>query len=155
MDNSLYNKALKFAKKYHKGQKRRDGKDYIIHCIAVAENFKAYEQIRVIALLHDVLEDTKCTYKELEKEFGSSISEAVNILTKRKGERYNDYIKRICKNNIALGIKVFDIEHNLNSTPTSRQINKYKDALKIMFKYCETEDKEKNKYEKNNISKVD
>lgn len=129
----MYERALKFAKKYHKGQKRRGGKDYITHCIAVADVAEG-EEFKVIALLHDILEDTKCTYNILANEFGFFIAEIILTLTKRNNEKYKNYLERISCTMITAIIKMADIKHNLNDNPTKKQKRKYKKALKFIPK---------------------
>lgn len=84
-----YDKVLRFAKKKHKGQVRKDGKTpYIQHPIAVAEFVRKYKNysknLDVLvagALLHDTLEDTFTSYKELEKKFGIVVASLVMELT--------------------------------------------------------------------------
>lgn len=80
-------KALAFATEKHKGQKRDDGQDYIIHPIRVAKIVERYkksenlENILCAALLHDTLEDTYTSPKEIEDEFGKMVSSMVIELT--------------------------------------------------------------------------
>lgn len=83
----LVKKAYLFAKERHKGQKRDGGEDYIIHPVRVArivlEN-KRSKNISILlcsALLHDTLEDTYTSYKELEENFGEAIASLVMELT--------------------------------------------------------------------------
>lgn len=83
----LVKKAYLFAKERHKGQKRDGGEDYIIHPVRVArivlEN-KRSKNISILlcsALLHDTLEDTYTSYKELEEKFGEAIASLVMELT--------------------------------------------------------------------------
>lgn len=83
------NEVLRFATEKHKGQKRDDGKDYITHPIRVAkivDEFKAEKSINrniliAGAYLHDVLEDTYTSYKELCDNFGVVIASLVLELT--------------------------------------------------------------------------
>lgn len=83
------NKVLKFAKKMHKGQYRADKKTpYIEHPKRVAEIIKTYkhtsknmEDLIACALLHDVLEDTYCSYRELVDKFGVVVASMVMEVT--------------------------------------------------------------------------
>ena len=82
-------KAIGFAAEKHKGQERRgSGLPYVTHPIIVMELIQKYKsdsvrlnELKCAALLHDVLEDTECTYKELEREFGPLVASLVIELT--------------------------------------------------------------------------
>ena len=78
-------KAFKFANKAHRGQKRKSGHDFIVHPVEVAYHLARLElepNVIVAGLLHDVIEDTNITSKEIEKKFGIEVSKLVNSLTK-------------------------------------------------------------------------
>ena len=78
-------KAFKFANKAHGGQKRKSGHDFIVHPVEVAYHLARLElepNVIVAGLLHDVIEDTNTTSKEIEKKFGIEVSKLVNSLTK-------------------------------------------------------------------------
>lgn len=84
-DLSIIEKAYNFAEKAHEGQSRISGEPYFIHPVAVASILARLElDIPTIAggLLHDVVEDTKITLVELEKEFGVEIAQLVDGVTK-------------------------------------------------------------------------
>jgi GTP pyrophosphokinase len=78
-------KAFKFANKAHRGQKRKSGHDFIVHPVEVAYHLARLElepNVIVAGLLHDVIEDTNTTNKEIEKKFGIEVSKLVSSLTK-------------------------------------------------------------------------
>ena len=78
-------KALDFAIKAHKGQKRKSGEDYVIHPILVAaitSYFSDDENVITSALLHDVVEDTDYTIYYIKDEFGKEVADIVEGLTK-------------------------------------------------------------------------
>ena len=82
---ALIEKAFQFAEKAHAGQKRLSDEDYIIHPLHVAYFLAGLELDPVTisaGLLHDVLEDTSVTVKELKKEFGEDITFLVEGVTK-------------------------------------------------------------------------
>ncbi|MBI5732399.1 bifunctional (p)ppGpp synthetase/guanosine-3',5'-bis(diphosphate) 3'-pyrophosphohydrolase [Candidatus Jorgensenbacteria bacterium] len=82
---SLPQKAYIFAEEAHKDAKRANGDPYITHCLTVAEtvaNWRLDESSIAAALLHDVVEDTKYTHKEIEKMFGQEVAFLVDGLTK-------------------------------------------------------------------------
>ncbi|MBI63647.1 MAG: (p)ppGpp synthetase [Chloroflexi bacterium] len=77
--------AFKFANKAHRGQKRKSGHDFIVHPVEVAYHLARLElepNVIVAGLLHDVIEDTNTTNKEIEKKFGIEVSKLVSSLTK-------------------------------------------------------------------------
>ncbi len=132
-------KAFTIAKKAHKGQFRRDGKTpYIEHPLEVYQRFIPFfprEEmwlLQAIALLHDVLEDSKITVKDL-KDAGipDLIVKAVVILTHLKDQSYIDYILEVKGNEWARRVKIEDIRHNM-STSSGNQKDKYLLALHIL-----------------------
>ncbi len=92
-------KAFKFANKAHKGQKRKSGHDFIVHPVEVAYHLARLElepNVIVAGLLHDVIEDTNTTNKEIEKKFGMEVSKLVSSLTKLNitEENINEHVEK-------------------------------------------------------------
>ena len=105
-------KALGIAVSAHEGQTDKAGKPYILHPLEVAAKQKTYEGV-IVALLHDVVEDSEYTIEDLKKEgFPENVIEAVQLLTHEKGVPYADYIKAIYRNKIAKSVKIADLTHN-------------------------------------------
>ena len=132
-------KAFLFAKKAHAGQVDKAGKDYILHPLAVAAKLK-YPDEKVLALLHDVVEDTNVTLEDIKKEFGEYISYSVDCLTHRSDETYDQYIRRISKHPIAARVKLADLNHNMdlvrlsNITEADRsRFEKYSRAYQMLL----------------------
>jgi len=123
--DKLYDKALKFAILAHDGQKREDGTDFVNHPITVAHvvehlapEFGLEEFVNeamVIAVLHDVIEETDVTYRQLLDNFPFYIVRGVKTLTRIDEEGYGDYIKRIMEDRVCCMIKIADIEHNMRT----------------------------------------
>lgn len=110
----MLNKALELAKAAHAGQLDKGGEPYISHPIAVAAMVETEEE-KTVALLHDVVEDTPVTLEELRRQgFPELVMEAVDILTKRPGSDYRDYIQRVKQNPLALTVKIADMTHNMD-----------------------------------------
>ena len=90
-------KAYSFAVEAHKNQKRDAGDPYIIHPVAVAAiltDLKLDSATITTGLLHDTIEDTKATYKTVEKEFGREVADLVDGVTKisqLEGKAIPDY----------------------------------------------------------------
>ena len=111
--------ALDYATAAHHGQVDKNGVDYIRHPIAVAESLDKREEeyLRVAALLHDVVEDTDVTLEDLTYlGIDARAVAIVDVLTRRDGETYFDYVKRIVnsKNGAAIQVKIADVAHNMS-----------------------------------------
>jgi GTP pyrophosphokinase len=135
---SEFKKALKFAKKSHKGQFRRDGKPYYKHPLAVAKflakkGIKTYIMLTA-ALLHDVIEDTEHTYRDIRDEFGKEVADTVEVLTRKEDETYYDFIHSIGEsgNLYALEIKIQDILHNMSDLKECSLKDKYRFAIALL-----------------------
>ena len=116
MNKSQATKAHEVAKKAHFGQTDRAGIDYIKHPETVA-SFVATDEEKAVAYLHDVIEDTSLTLLDLKKEgFSKNIVEAVDILTKKKGQDYQSYLNLVKKNELARVVKLADLRHNSDLT---------------------------------------
>ena len=130
--NGLINKVCKLAKDAHAGQFRRDGvTPYIKHPMQVADRVRhlGHEYV-CVAYLHDVLEDTKVSYSELENEgIPENILKAVEILTKSDDISYDEYLYSIKCNELARKVKIADMLSNLADNPTDKQIKKYAKGL--------------------------
>ncbi|WP_442905106.1 GTP pyrophosphokinase [Haladaptatus sp. ZSTT2] len=77
------------------------------------------ETERIVAVLHDVVEDTDYTIEAIEETFGSMVRAAVDALTKRMGENYTEFIERVAENPIARRVKIADLENNMDLTRLS------------------------------------
>jgi (p)ppGpp synthase/HD superfamily hydrolase len=107
-------KAILIAVKAHFGQKDRYRQPYILHPLRVMIRVKSEEE-KIVAVLHDVVEDSDLTIEDLEKEgFSAEIVRAVDCLTKREGEPYEAHVKRARQNRLALPVKIADLEDNMD-----------------------------------------
>jgi (p)ppGpp synthase/HD superfamily hydrolase len=107
--------AKEIATIAHKDQIDKAGKPYVNHLEAVASKVIGTEE-KTVAWLHDIFEDTDFSQDQLSVFFPRSIVEAVEVLTKRQGEAYEDYLKRIAENPLAIKVKMADLEHNTDLT---------------------------------------
>ena len=85
--------AIRLSVNLHAGQFDKAGKPYILHPLRVMNAVNTIEE-KIVAVLHDTVEDTDLTLYELEDTFGfpHNIVEAVGLLTKIKGDPYKGYI---------------------------------------------------------------
>ena len=124
MKQSQSEKAYEKAKKAHLGQVDKAGEDYIKHPEKVASFVKTDEE-KAVAYLHDVIEDTELTLEDLhEYEFSKEVIEAVDIITKKKGEDYQSYLNSVKKNKLARAVKLADLRHNSDLTRLTKVTEK-------------------------------
>ena len=115
-------KAIKIALTAHQGQKDKAGAPYILHPLRLMQQMRD-ETEQIVAVLHDVTEDSRYTLEYLRKKgFSKKVIAALECLTKDDGEPYESYIDRVKLNPLAKKVKLADLEDNLNITRLS-QIN--------------------------------
>lgn len=132
-------KAINIAYNAHMGQIDKFGIPYIFHPMHLAEQMDTEEEC-IVAILHDVVEDTEITFNQLEEDFSGRVIEALKLLTHDKSVPYDDYIINLKDNPIAKKVKLADLKHNSDSSRlehiTTKDINrleKYKNALNILL----------------------
>lgn len=138
MEIKQLNLALKIAQKAHVGQLDKGGKPYINHPIAVSKMVNSEEE-KIVALLHDTVEDSEITIKDIKQYgFSDNVVDAITSMTKRTGETYDEYIKRLSQNNLAIKVKLADLKHNSDISripePTSRDYARVEKYKKIILK---------------------
>jgi GTP diphosphokinase / guanosine-3',5'-bis(diphosphate) 3'-diphosphatase len=106
--------AIHTATNAHHGQFDKGGTPYILHPFAVMGLLEENdEELQCIALLHDVVEDTKITYSELlESGLTQRIIDGVKAVTKQRGQSYEEYKEAIFGNIDAMKVKLADLTHN-------------------------------------------
>jgi hypothetical protein len=111
-------KAISIATMAHEGQFDKGGKPYILHPLHLMNQLMFDVQLAVIAVLHDVVEDSLYTFDDLVAEgFSDRVLAALILLTHDKSSDYlDDYIPRICTNYDAIRVKRKDLEHNSDIT---------------------------------------
>ena len=130
-DNLIY-KALEIVTTLFEHDKDKGGFPYMLHIIYVYKHVFSIEE-KVIALLHDVIEDKDVTSDDLlEVGFPEKIVKDVEILTRVRPIEYKDYVENIIKNGSkeALHVKLSDVENNMDisriSNPTLEDIDRVK-----------------------------
>ena len=135
----LTKKALKLSFKAHKDQLDKGGMPYVYHPFHVAEQMMTEETV-VVALLHDVVEDTELTLDDIRAQgFPESVVEALSLLTHDDAVPYLDYVAAVKKNPIARAVKLADLKHNSDCSrldnideKTEKRIKKYQDAIALL-----------------------
>jgi len=111
-------RAIEIAASSHVGQVDKSGSPYILHPLWVMNQVRHLgEDYMIVAVLHDVVEDTDWSIGQLREEgFNDDIITALSILTHIVGVPYDYYIKSIAMNTIAKAVKLKDLEHNSRIT---------------------------------------
>ncbi len=106
--------AICIAARAHKGQRDKAGAPYLLHPLRMMMRMTS-EVAMIAAVLHDVVEDSDWTLEQLcEEGFSGEVLEAVDCLTHREGESYQEFVERIRANPIARQVKIADLEDNMN-----------------------------------------
>ncbi len=137
----MLEKAIIIAVSAHQGQVDKGGNPYILHPLAVMLSLED-EIERICAVLHDVIEDTDITLEYLKNEgFSNEVLTALDALSRRKDESYDEFIDRIINNKIACHVKLADLKHNMDLSrikqPSQKdydRIKKYQKAVKALSK---------------------
>lgn len=132
-------RAIAIAAIAHEGQVDKAGMPYVLHPLRMMVSVDTPEA-RMAAVLHDVVEDTAVTLEQLRAEgFPEAVIDAVEALTKRDGEDYEAFIRRVAPNAIARKVKLADWRNNSDlsriTQPTERdrqRIEKYQRAIEYL-----------------------
>lgn len=132
-------RAIQIAAEAHRGQKDKAGQPYILHPLRVMAACST-EHERVVAVLHDVVEDSAWTLDDLRREgLEDELVEAVDAMTRREGEAYADFVDRAAHNPLARAVKIADLRDNLDMSrltdpagSDSQRAQKYQEALNML-----------------------
>jgi (p)ppGpp synthase/HD superfamily hydrolase len=107
-------RAILIAAQAHLGQRDKSGAPYILHPLRIMMRMES-EAAMIAAALHDVVEDSDWTIEQLRGEgFSEEVLEALDCLTRRDGETYDEFVARAQANPIARQVKIADLEDNMN-----------------------------------------
>jgi (p)ppGpp synthase/HD superfamily hydrolase len=142
---SLLGRADQVAARAHEGQTDKSGVPYIEHPRRVASRLSSPEE-KMVALLHDVVEDTHLRLEDLRAEgFPAEVVDAVDRLTRRKDQSAEDYLAGIVRSNLAVAVKRADIADNADPERLARLpdvemrdrlTEKYRHALEVLDHLC-------------------
>jgi hypothetical protein len=105
-------KAIELAARAHAGQRDKSGLSYILHPIRVMLRQES-DDARIVAVLHDTLEDTDLTEDDLRQAgFSEYVIEAVKLVTHDKKSPYADFVARCAAHPLARAVKLADLEDN-------------------------------------------
>lgn len=114
LEQTLLERAIEIAVKAHAGQTQKNGTPYILHPLHLMLQMDV-EEAQIVAILHDVIEDTEVTLADLQAEgFLDEVVVAISLLTRQKGMSYEQFIEEIAPNELARRVKLADLEHNMD-----------------------------------------
>jgi (p)ppGpp synthase/HD superfamily hydrolase len=139
-DRGTLERAIELAVENHKGQVDKAGKPYILHPLRLMMSVDSDDE-KIVAVMHDIVEDTNITLDDLKIEgFSQQVVTAIGCVTKRKGEDYNSFIKRISRNPLATKVKLADLEDNMDLSRLDNvtekdfeRVEKYKKAKRELL----------------------
>ena len=143
MNNMTEKEKLAYAIAYvaHKGQVDKAGKDYILHPLRVSSMCETTDE-KIVAILHDTIEDTFVSRKFLEHSgFPNYLIDAIESVTRMPNEDYRTFIKRCSMNKIGRVVKMNDLRDNMDLTRLS--VIKENDIIRLKkyyyaYKYLES-----------------
>ena len=135
----LTKKALCLSFEAHKDQVDKSGIPYVYHPFHLAEQMDTEETV-IVALLHDVVEDTDYTLQDIaDMGFPQSVVGAIALMTHDESVAYMDYVARIKQNPIAAAVKLADLRHNSDTSrldvvddKAMERIQKYQQAIALL-----------------------
>lgn len=111
---SMLEQAILISVQAHAGQMDKADMPYILHPLRVMMKMGSVTEM-IVAVLHDVIEDTDWTIENLRAEgFPDEILAALDLLTKREGEAYDEFIQRAKQTDLSRKVKLADLDDNMN-----------------------------------------
>jgi len=131
--------AIAIAAGAHAGQVDKGGSPYILHALRVMLKVTTLEE-RIVAVLHDVVEDCDISLEELRQEgFSETVLTAIASVTRVDGETYEDFIARAAQNPIGRVVKLADLEENSDISRIAQpswddleRVEKYRRAIGML-----------------------
>ncbi|WP_019579505.1 HD domain-containing protein [Pseudomonas mandelii] len=138
MSQSL-ERAIAIAAAAHEGQVDKGGAPYILHPLKVMLRVNTLEE-RIVAVLHDVVEDCGISLDDLRKEgFNETVLTAIASVTKVPGESYEAFVERAAQNPIGRVVKLADLEENSDLSRIAQpswedleRVEKYRRAMGVL-----------------------
>ena len=132
-------RAIAIAAAAHEGQVDKGGAPYILHPLKVMLRVNTLEE-RIVAVLHDVVEDCGINFDDLRKEgFSEAVLMAIASVTKVSGESYEAFIERVAQNPIGRVVKLADLEENSDLSRIAQpswedleRVEKYRRAIGVL-----------------------
>ncbi len=144
---STLERAIQIAASAHQGQLDKAGEPYVLHPLRIMLTLED-EKERIVAALHDVVEDSEWTLESLKHEgFSENVLDAIDSVTRRKGESYEAFVARSAEHPIGRRVKLADLADNANLSrirnPTKEdraRRQKYLTAIDTILQRCEDDE---------------
>lgn len=141
-------RAYFYAEQAHDGQRRKSGEPYVTHPLAVSgvlATMHMDHQSLMAAMLHDVIEDTEINYESIEKQFGTSVADIVDGVSKlthlefetkaeAQAENFQKMVLAMAEDIRVILVKLADRLHNmrtLGAMPAEKQRRIAKETMDI------------------------
>lgn len=132
-------KALRLSFDAHKNQEDKSGAPYVYHPFHLAEQMTTEDET-IVALLHDVVEDTDYSLDDIKAMgFSNGVIKSLSLLTHDDSVPYMDYISAIKENPVAKAVKLADLRHNSDlarvdavDAKAIKRVQKYAEAIKLL-----------------------
>jgi (p)ppGpp synthase/HD superfamily hydrolase len=132
-------RAIAIAAAAHEGQVDKGGAPYILHPLKVMLRVNTLEE-RIVAVLHDVVEDCGISFDDLRNEgFSETVLMAIASVTKVPDESYEEFIERVAQNPIGRVVKLADLEENSDLSRIAQpswedleRVEKYRRAIGVL-----------------------
>lgn len=132
-------RAITIAAAAHEGQVDKGGAPYILHPLRVMLRVNTQEE-RIVAVLHDVVEDCGISFDDLRNEgFSETVLMAIASVTKVRDESYEEFIERVVQNPIGRVVKLADLEENSDLSRIAQpswedleRVEKYRRAIGVL-----------------------
>lgn len=138
----MLEKAIEIAAQAHRGQVDKAGDPYILHVLRVMLRMPDETEM-VAGVLHDIIEDTPWTAADLAAEgFPPEVVQVIQLLSRNKGESYEDFISRLAPDPLARRVKIADLEDNMDlsrfasvSRGDRERLERYQQAQQALMKW--------------------
>jgi (p)ppGpp synthase/HD superfamily hydrolase len=132
-------RAIAIAAAAHEGQVDKGGAPYILHPLKVMLRVSTLEE-RIVAVLHDAVEDCDISFDDLRREgFSETVLTAIASVTKVPGESYEAFVERAAQNPIGRVVKLADLEENSDLSRIAQpswedleRVEKYRRAMGVL-----------------------
>ena len=133
-------RAIEIAARTHAGQTDKGGAPYILHPLRVMLRVAPGAQ-QIVAVLHDVVEDSDVTFEDLEREgFAAEVISGLRSVTKVAGESYEDFVARAARDPVGKAVKLADLMENSDlsriAQPSQKdleRVEKYGRAIRYLM----------------------
>lgn len=133
-------RAIEIAARTHAGQTDKGGAPYILHPLRVMLRVAPGAQ-QIVAVLHDVVEDSDVTFEDLEREgFAAEVISGLRAVTKVAGESYEDFVARAALDPVGKAVKLADLMENSDlsriaepSRKDLERVEKYGRAIRYLM----------------------